>query len=630
MKIHEYNEMMAYLTRPEPRQMLSDGGLSTKQFAARQNIYGTDGLRKLVGPASRELPAYKVFTQALKNAGIDFTPSTGEGAPAKFENVNNETIKKFKTEVSKLKVKAGLPMSRVETENIKKQIKIFVKDKTAKGEYVSRPTIKQQFGIEGKAADALITRSLGINEKAGTGLLKKLGKEEKAEIARETGRKAALAKLGESDEVLKLINDEFKFDPDISDSEELAKKIYGDQFTKANKQGQLDIITQTDNDVFKYLRLLRGSRGQIPKGLRLPSPEKTAEIIDNIETGLKDEAGEGRQAFKKKSFRFSPGVIREYKFALVDEKLGLGLNTFRKERKKFVTKGQNLDEVFGLSSSSKYAPGYAEAVQLISPSVNKAKETQIDLPMSRILKTLDDGRTTMTYKGKKNVSINEVVNDFNRTSATFAKKYNIRGPKINLGGNFDLKNYINFRPESQKNIEQVFKNKNYFLSEVSNKPFETITQKTKLLNLQRLPDITTADKIPIPEKSRTRKMFEDFSKRYRTSKPVIQKFSSKVPGSAAVLAPYDAAMMLLSGAPAYDALASGASYLTKDPLIGKAVNIPLAIREMTSYGNVDEMLQRATARREGIQSMLQSIPSRFGNYINENRGIDDETEEFVP
>ena len=630
MKIAEYNEMMAYLMRPESRQMLSNGGLSTKQFAARQNIYGTDGLRKLVGPASRELPAYKVFTEALKNAGIDFTPSTGEGIPAKFENVNNETIKKFETEVSKLKAKAGLPMSRVETENIKKQIKIFVKDKIAKGEYVSRPTIKQQFGIEGKAADSLITRSLGINEKAGTGLLKKLGKEEKAEIVRETGRKAALAKLGESDEVLKLINDEFKFDPDISDSEELAKKIYGDQFTKANKQGQLDIITQTDNDVFKYLRLLRGSRGQIPKGLRLPSPEKIADIIDNIETGLEDEAAEGRQAFKKKGFRFSPGILRDYKFALIDEKLGLGSNTFRNQRGKFVTKGKNLDEVFGLSSSSKYAPGYAEAVQLISPSVNKAKETQIDLPMSRILKTLDDGRTTMTYKGKKNVSINEVVNDFNRTSAAFAKKYNIRGPKINLGGNFDLKNYINFRPESQKNIEQVFKNKKYFLSEINNNPFETITQKTKLLNLKRSPDITTADKIPIPEKSRTRKMFEDFSERYRTSKPIIQKFSSKVPGSAAVLAPYDLGMMLASGAPLVDALASAGSYLTKDPYLGKAVNVPIAIREMTSYGDVDEMLQRATERREGIESMLQSIPSRFGSYINENRGIDDETEEFVP
>ena len=630
MKVSEFNQTMAYLLRPQPRQMLSDGGLSTKQFAARQNIYGTEGLRKLIGPASRELPAYKVFIQALKNAGINFTPSTGQGFFAKFENVNDETIKKFEAEVSRLKAKAGLPMSRVETENIKKQIKIFVKDKIAKGEYVSRPTIKQQFGIEGKSADMLITRSLGINEKAGTGLLKKLGKEEKAEIARETGRKAALAKLGESDEVLKVINDEFKFDPDISDSEELAKKIYGDDFTKANKQGQLDLITQTDNDVFKYLRLLRGSRGKVPKGLRLPSPEKTAEIIDNIETGLEDEAAEGRQAFKKKGFRFSPGLMRDYKFALIDEKLGLESDTFRNERKKFVTKGKNLDEVFGLSSSSKYAPGYAEAVQLISPSVNKAKETQIDLPMSRILKTLDEGRTTMTYKGEKNVPIDKVVNDFNRTSAAFANKYNIRGPKINLGGSFDLKNYINFRPESQKNIEQVFKDKNYFLSEVNNKPFETITQKTKLSNLKRSPDITTADKIPIPEKSKTRKMFEDFSERYRTSKPVIQKFASKVPGSAAVLAPYDLSMMLASGAPLVDALASAGSYFTKDPFLGRAVNVPIAIREMTSYGDVDEMLQRAAARREGIESMLQSIPLRFRNYIDENRGIDDETEEFVP
>jgi hypothetical protein len=176
----------------------------------------------------------------------------------------------------------------------------------------------------------------------------------------------------------------------------------------------------------------------------------------------------------------------------------------------------------------------------------------------------------------------------------------------------------------------VFKDKNYFLSEVNNKPFETITQKTKLLNLKRSPNITTADKIPIPEKSRTRKMFEDFSERYRTSKPIIQKFASKVPGSAAVLAPYDLSMMLASGAPLADALASAGSYFTKDPFLGRAVNVPLAVREMTNYGDVDEMLQRATRRREGIESMLRSIPSRFRNYIDENRGIDDETEEFVP
>ena len=152
----------------------------------------------------------------------------------------------------------------------------------------------------------------------------------------------------------------------------------------------------------------------------------------------------------------------------------------------------------------------------------------------------------------------------------------------------------------------------------------------RIEELLKIEGVTTADKVSVPEKSRTRKMFEDFSERYKTSKPIIQKFSSKVPGSAAVLAPYDLSMMLASGAPLADALASAGSYFTKDPFLGRAVNVPLAIREMTSYGDVDEMLQRAAARRKGIESILQSIPSRFRSYIDKNRGIDDETEEFVP
>ena len=167
--------------------------------------------------------------------------------------------------------------------------------------------------------------------------------------------------------------------------------------------------------------------------------------------------------------------------------------------------------------------------------------------------------------------------------------------------------------EGQKKLDEFLKVKN-----------------PKIEELLKIEGVTTADKIEQPKKSKIRNMFDSFNQKYMSSKPVIQKFSSKVPGSAAVLAPYDAAMMLLSGAPAYDALASGASYLTNDPLIGKAVNIPLALREMTNYGDEKEMFQRATERREGIESMLEGLPSRFKSYINENRGIDDETEEFVP
>ena len=46
--------------------------------------------------------------------------------------------------------------------------------------------------------------------------------------------------------------------------------------------------------------------------------------------------------------------------------------------------------------------------------------------MEKILRALNEGKTTMQYKGKKNVPISKVVEDFNKTSKNFAKKNNIR------------------------------------------------------------------------------------------------------------------------------------------------------------------------------------------------------------
>jgi len=145
-----------------------------------------------------------------------------------------------------------------------------------------------------------------------------------------------------------------------------------------------------------------------------------------------------------------------------------------------------------------------------------------------------------------------------------------------------------------------------------------------------IPGVDVAADLPEPKKTTERNMFSRFNEKYRSSKPIIQKFSSNIPGSAAVLAPYDVAMMLSAGAPVADALASGASYLAKDPYFGRAVNIPLALREMTSYGDEKEMLQKATERREGIESMLENIPTRFKEIMAQNKGVKDETEKFVP
>jgi hypothetical protein len=145
------------------------------------------------------------------------------------------------------------------------------------------------------------------------------------------------------------------------------------------------------------------------------------------------------------------------------------------------------------------------------------------------------------------------------------------------------------------------------------------------------------DQAPEPEATKTRKLFEGFGERIKSgasdlkSKMDSSKFlTSKIPGGAAVLGPVDFALAMLGGAPVADAAASAGSYLIKDPYLGKAVNIPLALREIASYNDVDEMLRRATERREGIESMLESIPSRFKETINEAKGVKDETEEFVP
>jgi len=152
------------------------------------------------------------------------------------------------------------------------------------------------------------------------------------------------------------------------------------------------------------------------------------------------------------------------------------------------------------------------------------------------------------------------------------------------------------------------------------------TPKQTVADLVAKGEITTADKAPEPEATKTRKLFEGFGERIKSgasdlkSKMDSSKFlTSKIPGGAAVMAPIDLSMMLLSGAPIADAAASAGSYFLKDPYLGRAVNIPLALREATNYGDANEMLRRATERREGIESAIQNIPERFKNFINQNR-----------
>jgi hypothetical protein len=47
MKIHEYNEMMAYLMRPESRQMLATGTQPRTTAGTFDKVYSMEDIRKL-------------------------------------------------------------------------------------------------------------------------------------------------------------------------------------------------------------------------------------------------------------------------------------------------------------------------------------------------------------------------------------------------------------------------------------------------------------------------------------------------------------------------------------------------------------------------------------------------------
>jgi len=492
--VKDYSQMIGFLTRDKTtdvpgsmahglRTGLYDGGrigfadgLSALSFGKEQSIFSPQSFQKILGKAGQRdySQSYKIIIDALKKAKITYTPKIG-GFGADFDNVTKETIDIFNKETTKLRAKAGLQMTQYQATKIKKDIKTFVKDKIKKGEYVSRPVIKEHFGLtEGSSGDMLITRSLGINEKVKTGLLKKLGQDEYKAATKANFAKATATVMETKNEVLKLINNEFKLDPDLSNSEDLAKTIYGDKFPKGDMKNMSlknlkiaeSLVRQTDNDVMSYLKVIKGLRDK-PDGMRLPTQNVINDITDNIISGIDDETGDG-QSFKKKSFRFSSGLLRDYKMAIINKNLGLDTNTYKSERAKLILKNKNLDEIFSMSALADIAPGYTTKVQSIKKLINTKKASEIDLPFQRIINALNEGKTSMQFN-KKIVPIEDAIKDFNKTSAKFSKKNKVQSPKINYNEKFDETILDSYGKASQKNIKKVYKDKNFFLSDIDPK-----------------------------------------------------------------------------------------------------------------------------------------------------------------
>jgi len=180
----------------------------------------------------------------------------------------------------------------------------------------------------------------------------------------------------------------------------------------------------------------------------------------------------------------------------------------------------------------------------------------------------------------------------------------------------------------------------YTRKDAANLQTEIDKQVKKLETISQLkkdnPSLKSGEEIEQPEKSKIRNMFDSFNQKiknagnaYRSIRPGIDAFTTMFPGKAdnALAAAVDFPMMYISGAPFSQAAASAGSMFMNNPNIGKAVNIGL---EQAALSEEEQFIKNAMERKQGIESMLQSIPTRFRETIEENKGVKDETETYVP
>jgi len=475
MKVHEYREMMRYLTRkplsdrevelaytdhiqklnapgiPNPQDRILE--LATGGVVAREGFkYGTS-------------KAFKEFLEKQISKNKTVYNSLDELINKSNTNINQENaIKVLKNEYPdsfKIKVeKEYFPIHENPKETLKaidgfKKLKEWEKNPTAENWFsifrVTEPSGKtkpSKFSqglrnyVQGKEGEGATFNKyfdkIELDEKLYNEIKtydKDLANTLKAKAGNQAAKKAIFEK---SDQAINDINEQFKFDPNSS-LEEITEALYGNQFKNADNKNKLILTTQTSDDVAKYLKVLQGARPEQAKKIKLPDQETINDIVDNIAAG------------KKGGFRFQEGTLRQYKFDIRDTLLGLEAGTSSQLRSKVLGGGKRvIDESVGLSATYERAPGYTEASQFLSPETNRIKGLVIDRPFNKTLDKALGGDLSG-------------VKEYNKIARQFKKEYpDADVPIIEIGVSPEktVKYFDSFSEEAKKNILDIYNKSN--------------------------------------------------------------------------------------------------------------------------------------------------------------------------
>jgi len=218
---------------------------------------------------------------------------------------------------------------------------------------------------------------------------------------------------------------------DINNVRELARLIYGNSTD--------DAVRMIAQDLIRYQEFLLGFR-EVP-GLIPPQGGLLDEILSEFPS--QNQWG-----------KFASEELRRSKLNIRDKLLktkGQKLQTLRTNILKVIdTDLFNLDEVVGIAATFENAPGYTELTQVINKKINSRKGLIIDGPFSRLLPKVLDGTANTSD-----------IDDFNKVSKAFQKKYKVDTPIIvsERGQKLDASKYVkNFDALSEpakKNITDI-------------------------------------------------------------------------------------------------------------------------------------------------------------------------------
>jgi hypothetical protein len=253
---------------------------------------------------------------------------------------------------------------------------------------------------------------------------------------------------------VKRIDEIYKEDPNIS-SDELVNEYYGNSFAKASIKEQKKMLGELRNDVVTYYKIINQARVPV-KGVRLPSANKRAEILDSIEF----QKGKG-------GFNIYGGYIRDIQNKIAESVTGYNSGSRIVTLSKKYSKQGNVDHSVGLGAVHEVAPGYAEAIQIIKPSINKQKGRVLERPLTSILNDFFSNTKNKARKiGDETYSnFDDKVAAYNNLSKEFANQNGVdtaiikfSKPGTGPSPKETVTHFTEFSKGAQKNMMEVWNN----------------------------------------------------------------------------------------------------------------------------------------------------------------------------